>query len=244
MSIFNDKFYENPDINAYLNWRTDAPIFASFYDVGVGYLSSSIITLQSIINNKNEGSEADSIIFPIMFNLWHGIELMLKSGILLIGEVKRVDNKFKSKGHKIDILYNLFIEELNSFTLTQPQKDLKVLKDLIDEFNNQNVRFDAFRYPNDSNWNEQFYNTPDNNYVENKCVNLFDLQKKCLEIIENLPRTIKFIEDTIISDGNNISALNDNYYNKYKKDELFTEKDYEKDEDPFTILLRYLRYTM
>lgn len=242
MKIFNDKFYENPNNNAFLNWRTDAPEFSAFYELGAGFLSSSIITLQAVIRDCNESDEADNLIFPIMFNLWHGIELMLKSGIILIRDIYKRVNMNDLKSHKIDELYIKFENELNLTKLTKPQKDLISLKELLDEFKTEDVNFDAFRYPSDNKWQGQFYNKKIN--CENKCICLTDLQIKCLEIIETLPRVIKYFDDTIISDGNDVSYISDATYEFYTKDDLFKETDYDKDDDPTELLLKALRYIM
>ena len=70
------------------------------------------------------------------------------------------------------------------------------------------------------------------------------MQIKCLEIIETLPRVIKYFEDTIISDGNDVSYISDATYEFYTKDDLFKETDYDKDDDPTELLLKALIYIM
>lgn len=245
MSIFNDKYYEKPEENAFLNWRTDAPSFSSFYTLGAGFLSQSFITLQTLFINKNEGDEADSIIFPIMFSLWHGIELMLKSGIKLCREIQHNNEKVPGD-HQLKQLFVLFIKELKKFSFIKAESLLKPVKNLIQDFENHNVNFDAFRYPVDSDWNQQFYNKPDDSgFVENIAISLKKLEKQILEIIDCLPIIIRFIENTIIDDGNHISMLNNNNFINYKNNFTFkVGKDYDENEDKIIVMLRLLRYRM
>jgi len=245
MKIFDDNYYNNPNVNAYLNWRTDAPEFSSLFAVGAGFLGSSLILLQSIINDGNFASEADKYIFPIMFNLWHGIELMLKSGIILIRTISGQSKVNDLIDHKIIVLYKLFEEELNTYGLTKPQDRLKSLKELLNEFASENVHFDAFRYPYDKDWQEQFYNICQaNGIVENKCINLLNLQIKICEIIDSLPGTIKYFEDNIISDGQDISYICDDTYENYMQDDFIKEYDYDTKEDPIKILMKKLNIIM
>ncbi len=64
---------------AYLNWRFDSTrdLENQFYDMAKGYFETSLALIDNCISD-NLGSKADIWIFPIMFNVVHGIEVYLK----------------------------------------------------------------------------------------------------------------------------------------------------------------------
>ena len=71
----------NADINktAYMNWRTDKHDYIkNIITVADGFMESSLISAKEFVND-NYGKRADVVIFPILFNANHAIELYLKS---------------------------------------------------------------------------------------------------------------------------------------------------------------------
>ena len=65
--------------NAYLNWRTDKHSHINnMITVAKGYMKSSILLTEQILAD-NWSKKADIIIFPILFNANHAIELYLKA---------------------------------------------------------------------------------------------------------------------------------------------------------------------
>lgn len=64
---------------AYLNWRFDLfrGVENQFYDMAKGYFESSLALIDNCLSD-NLSHKADIWIFPIMFNVVHGIEVYLK----------------------------------------------------------------------------------------------------------------------------------------------------------------------
>lgn len=74
-------FSYNNDINknAYMNWRTNR--FDHIHNMHViadGFMNSAITLAQACLKD-NRDKKADMLIFPILFNLNHGIEVYLKA---------------------------------------------------------------------------------------------------------------------------------------------------------------------
>lgn len=77
----NDIFSYNPDFDktAYLNWRTHfRDDIQNMIVIAEGFRDSSLLLVEEILKS-NEGKRADNIIFPILFNANHSIELYLKA---------------------------------------------------------------------------------------------------------------------------------------------------------------------
>lgn len=64
---------------AYLNWRFDfnRDVESQFFDMAKGYFETSLCLIENCISD-NHSHKADIWIFPIMFNVVHGIEVYLK----------------------------------------------------------------------------------------------------------------------------------------------------------------------
>lgn len=64
---------------AYLNWRFEfnRDLENQFYDMAKGYFETSLSLIENCLSD-NFGQKADIWIFPIMFNVVHGIEVYLK----------------------------------------------------------------------------------------------------------------------------------------------------------------------
>ena len=63
-------------------------------------MGNAVLSLYSILCSGNYCSTADVLIFPIMFDLWLGVELWLKSCVDAIYYILGMDNEVK-KNHKI-----------------------------------------------------------------------------------------------------------------------------------------------
>ena len=76
-----DIFSYNADINknAYMNWRTNRfdPIH-NMHVIAEGFMNSAISLAESCLKD-NHDKKADMLIFPILFNINHGIEVYLKA---------------------------------------------------------------------------------------------------------------------------------------------------------------------
>ena len=100
-------FQYNSDIDktAYINWRTG---FAhtnrrQFVVLGEAYFSSAYNLVQQCLENNGD-KKADSWIFPIMFNVVHGIEVYLKAINCVLSIVLSKEKGITEGGHDIRAL--------------------------------------------------------------------------------------------------------------------------------------------
>ena len=96
-------FYGEKDIDytkssnyAFLNWNFDnslggkdnvSQLIQDNFVMGNAYMGNAVLSLYSILCSGNYCSTADVLIFPIMFDLWHGVELWLKSMLMLLSRM-------------------------------------------------------------------------------------------------------------------------------------------------------------
>ncbi|MGD7049843.1 hypothetical protein FZC83_18570 [Rossellomorea marisflavi] len=76
-----DIFSYNADINknAYIYWRTSQfDHIHNMHVIAEGFMNSAITLAESCLKD-NHDKKADMLIFPILFNLNHGVEVYLKS---------------------------------------------------------------------------------------------------------------------------------------------------------------------
>lgn len=132
-------FAYNKDIskNAYINWRTD-----KFNDkhnlivLGKAYFESAYRLLQECIK-KNLSKDADSLIFPILFNTIHGVELYLKGLFFSFNILMGKKNSDYKDSHNLQYLVKsteLLIKEFekNEFNLARQFIDcISVVKNFI-----------------------------------------------------------------------------------------------------------------
>lgn len=111
-----DIFSYNPDINknAYMNWRIDRNSnINNMINIADGYMNSSLLLAKQVLTD-NSDKKADILIFPILFNVNHSIELCLKAinwslNILL-------DNGKKNEGsHDIKQIFFNVCSRVNEF---------------------------------------------------------------------------------------------------------------------------------
>lgn len=99
-------FSYNTDINknAYMNWRTNR--FDDIHNMHVlaeGFMTSAI-TLAQICLRDNHDKKADMLIFPILFNLNHGIEVYLKSMCWNLNQLLNRTDTFESSHNLRNLL--------------------------------------------------------------------------------------------------------------------------------------------
>lgn len=261
MKIFfgnKDTDYTKPNKYAFLNWHFDNSIglnnknnpiqsIKDNFEMGKAYISNALITLYSILDDANKGGMSDTLIFPILFDIWHGIELWLKSSIKAIYLITGTNKEIKTT-HHIDDLLKTLKEELNKLNMSKTEEiALTEVTLLIGEFKRVNAHFDFARYSFDTNGNYQFYNAPigdkkqwqknisptadyDNQIVPNTCVDLIALWKILWEMknfrdfVEYL--TLIIIDREQLSDENYIHYLqSSNYFEKKLDTEISVETD-------------------
>jgi hypothetical protein len=165
-------FSHNVDINknAYLNWRTDR--YSQIHNMIViakGFMMSSImLAKQALADNRDK--KADIIIFPIIFNANHAIELYLKAIIWTLNILLEKNGKIEGK-HDIKQMYCVVCSRVNEF-----EKDLEdkkyfknltinlreYIEELFDKIENQidgkyKDNMDFSRYPLNEKYVNHFY---------------------------------------------------------------------------------------
>ena len=211
MSIFKDKtehgygaylndmfsdFNGRLDTNKYMQYCWD------FNELGAGYLKTAEITLSYLLENGPDNNNASTMILPVMFTIWHGLELMLKSGNMVcdmfLGETGQKYTK-----HTIDVYSDMFREKLKRLGFKTVEEDyLSGMIQFIDDCKEKNAHFDFARYTNQSNGSQQFYNTPDSSgTVPSTCVDMVELAKVLTLINYGLTNTVNYIHEQLLFKG-------------------------------------------
>lgn len=195
-------FSYNADIdkNAYLNWRTHRHNHIhNMVVVADGFMSSALLLAKQVLLD-NRDNKADSLIYPILFNANHGIEVYLKAiswslNILintgnqfdthhelpkLLTEVNTLVNQFENDGEKLKA-FNKMMDPLENY-----------LKELSSKIEGVRVtekgkikpcyRIDFSRYTLDISNEPQFYI----NELDNVVVDMENFVNTFKEIHESL----------------------------------------------------------
>jgi hypothetical protein len=192
MEKYRKVFQGNPDFNksAFLNWRIykNDPI-GNLISMGQGFIKSSKFTLELCIKD-NHDKIGDELIFPILTNLNHGIELYFKALIWTLNSIQSNGDNFP-KTHN---LYDLMLHSLKGIEALDGKEVLEeftqtsiTLLDYIKEINetiktdSKSDNLDFSRYPLNRKLESHFYlNTYQN--VEIDMPNLLEIINK-IEII-------------------------------------------------------------
>lgn len=269
MKIFcgeKDINYNRSDGYAFLNWRFDNLMGSNNKDnpfqivkdnceMGKAYIASAIITLYSIEYNGNLYNEADALIFPVLFNIWHGIELWLKSSIVAINLLK--DNTAETLKQHHDLYEYVYIlkDEMYKFGLNHTAEiALTDLEIMIREFKRVNARFDFARYSFNNHGDYQFYNAPygdDNQWqknppidliqtVPNTCVKLDLLFETVLKIVESFGGFVNFLTLLISEDESLTDDAYDMYLETIHSFEKKLDNKTDEDIDPIKQMMRLI----
>ena len=137
-SIF--QYNQNVEKTAYLNWRSNKYTNQrrQLVVMGDNFFSSAYNLLQQCINDNGD-KKADSWIFPIMFNIVHGIEIYLKAINVILNIVLNEQNQAIQGGHNIKQLCqtskNLILKYKNKSkneTTDQMWTAIKVIENFIE----------------------------------------------------------------------------------------------------------------
>ncbi|URZ05928.1 hypothetical protein [Clostridium felsineum] len=167
-----DIFSYNIDIskNAYMNWRTNKHEYIkNMIVMANGFMMSSIILVEQILNN-NRNKNADIVIFPILFNANHSIELYLKAITWTLNIILDKDKKIEGK-HNINQIFTVVCSRVNEFEKSKETKEqfkkLTInLKDYLDELcikiedksdKKYKDNMDFSRYPFNTEYINHFY---------------------------------------------------------------------------------------
>ncbi|SHJ23541.1 hypothetical protein SAMN05444401_2581 [Clostridium amylolyticum] len=185
-------FSYNKDIRktAYMNWRTDPNnTEANFGVIANGYFISAKVLTEKYIEN-NIRKDADVVIYPILFNTIHGIELYLKAIYMKLAYILKKEQQYAG-GHNIKGLLGMvsnLVKELknNKEQFKQYKNIIKDVEQFIDEVYLKTDKMDFARYSVDNKKKENYFYI-DN--IENEIVNLpvlLDKINKMHEALEQL----------------------------------------------------------
>lgn len=189
----NPIFERNIDIRktAFLNWRIiPYDDISNLLVLADGFLSSAI-ELAKIALIDNSDNKADKLIFPILANANHGIELYLKAIGWNLNLINGIENRIEGK-HNIDQIFRNVSAKVYNYGGTDHARDfasrmsnLKLyIKELIAiiKATPEKDKMDFSRYPIDDKYSNHFYVDELNN-VE---VDLVNFIKRFEDIKENL----------------------------------------------------------
>lgn len=178
---------------AFLNWRIYRnQEIGNFLPLAEGFLNSSINIIKLCISN-NEDNKADMLIFPILTNINHGIELYLKALIWTLNKLKKSKEKFP-KTHNLKTLMNESLRKIKetegngSFNhFSQSTTELRsYITELYEKINTDGKadNIDFSRYPITKKMNNHFYVAEKEN-VEIDLVYLLNVTEKILESLDD-----------------------------------------------------------
>ncbi len=189
-------FTRNIDINktSFLNWRTSKNSdIENILVLAEGYLDSSI-ELAKFCLKDNRDKKADILIFPILANANHGIELYLKSLVWILNKLLGSKQKIEGNHNIKQILDNLKVKirkykgqsTLNSFNKRTANLQ-NYVTELFTRINAtlENDNMDFSRYPLNKNYINHFYVDEFSNVeidLENLLIRFQEI-KECLDEI-------------------------------------------------------------
>ena len=109
-------YNENTDKNAYMNWRTSKhDHISNMFVVGNGFYNSAI-SLTKIILEDNTDRKADELVFPIVFNFNHAIEIYLKATSWILKKLLyRSEKKPFNSTHDLNKLFASYKHLIQDF---------------------------------------------------------------------------------------------------------------------------------
>lgn len=150
---------------AYMNWRTrlvDTPR-RQFVVLGEAYFSSAYSLIQQCLNDNND-YKADALIFPIMFDIVHGMEVYLKAINAVLSVELKKERGITEGGHDLKALCatarKLIIEyKLKNKNTTTDQMFLgiKVVERFVANIYDKTEDMTFARYPMTKDKNGHFY---------------------------------------------------------------------------------------
>lgn len=136
----------NRDCIAVLNWQGED---GNWYAIIEGYRSAVRILLEYIGNKRHNYNEQDKLIYPILFNFHHFLELKLKETIKTNCDLPGVQPF--AKIHNLNELWGnvkRVLKELDLLASTGDRKTIRIIEGFIKEFSKDSSF--AFRYPEKS----------------------------------------------------------------------------------------------
>jgi hypothetical protein len=152
--------------SAFLNWRTSSrKDIGNLLVLAEGFLDSAIQLTKDCLED-NDDKKADALIFPILHNANHGIELYLKSMIWTLNRLIGTDLKIEGK-HNIQQMFSTVRAKIKTHKdknwLKHFDEQNNTLKKYIDELFNlisgygEGDNMDFARYPITDKYENHFY---------------------------------------------------------------------------------------
>ncbi|MDD2216138.1 MAG: hypothetical protein PHE41_06190 [Eubacteriales bacterium] len=151
------------DNSSYLNWRFDSFINLEnqFYNIGKAYFETSLALIDLCLSD-NRDKKADIWIFPIMFNVVHGIEVYLKgfnSQLKILNKLENEEHeKTKIEGkHDIKQLCQVAIGQIKAGNRNDILDEFLFLQKFIDILYDNTNDMTFARYPITAKGARHFY---------------------------------------------------------------------------------------
>lgn len=176
---------------AFLNWRTSSrEDIGNLLVLAEGFLNSSIqLTMDCLTNNDDK--KADALIFPILHNANHGIELYLKAMIWTLNRLLGTELKIEGN-HNIQQMFSTVREKIKYHKgdnwLIHFDKQNNALEKYICELFNlisgygKGDNMDFARYPITNKYENHFYIDK----LDNIEIDLENLKDQLIQIKESL----------------------------------------------------------
>lgn len=161
-------FSRNNDFNkiAFLNWRIErGEDIRNMLNLAEGYLDSSIALAKHCLDD-NKDKKADILIFPILTNANHGIELYLKAMTWTLNKLLNIEKKIEG-GHNIKQIFQTVRSKIKLYKGTLSLKEFnastKELENYINELFDKveatpkDDKMDFSRYPISNDYDNHFY---------------------------------------------------------------------------------------
>jgi hypothetical protein len=159
--------------NACLNWRNQ-DVNSKWSAYADGYKEAADVLVEYAKENR---SQIDFLVYPIVFNYRHYLELRLKELILKGRELYDIEETLKTN-HNLLSLWTECREILERVWPKGPKKDLDKIGSRINEFHEKDATSYSFRYPVKKDGQETI---PDLTHI-----NLIHLSDKITEMSELL----------------------------------------------------------
>jgi hypothetical protein len=152
--------------SAFLNWRVSGhEDIQNLFVLAEGFLSSAIELSRNCLND-NSSKKADMLIFPILHNANHGIELYLKSLIWTLNRLNSSDQKIEGS-HNIQQMFQVVQAKIKEYKGNDSLKYFKEKNENLSAYiqelflliatteNKDNMDFS--RYPITTKYENHFY---------------------------------------------------------------------------------------
>lgn len=190
-------FSRNIETTAYLNWRFDLnrDLEKKFFDMAKGYFETSIALIEQCLAD-NRDKKADIWIFPILFNVVHGIEVYLKGFNSLYRihmDLQNYDDPRNSKiegKHDIRQLCQIAVKLLCDTKNEELLDEMLFVQRFIDILYQNTEDMSFARYPITAKKENQFYIEAEGNVT----IDLNVLRQWVLRIANILDNVTSYID--------------------------------------------------